>query len=114
MTHLDTARKIANKSTMNFKLAALIVKGGNIRGVGFNHYTRNAFPKSTHAEVDAIQNAGDGANNATIWVFRFGRNGGLALAKPCKDCIVALNLAGIKEIVYSTKDGLEHTKLGLI
>lgn len=112
MAYIDVARKYANKSRMGYKLAAIVVKGGNIRGVGFNHYSKSAFPKSIHAEIAAIQDAGDGVNNSTLWIFRFCRNGNLGLAKSCKSCVNQLSEAGVKEIVYSTDTGFERMKIG--
>jgi diaminohydroxyphosphoribosylaminopyrimidine deaminase/5-amino-6-(5-phosphoribosylamino)uracil reductase len=60
---LDLARKGLGKTSPNPAVGALIVKNGKIIGRG---YHKKAGEK--HAEISALQEAGDAANGATMYV----------------------------------------------
>ena len=36
--------------------------------------------------------------------------GDMAMAKPCSECIIIINLVGIKNVYYTTEDGWKHEK----
>lgn len=61
---------------------------------------------SIHAELNAILNAGDrDLNGCSIYIFRRDSNGDISMCRPCKACMAAIKLCGIKKIYYTTKDG---------
>ena len=64
-----------------------------------------------HAEIHALVNAR--ANADTIVVTRMGGHSHdeLRMAKPCPVCSLALEEAGIKNIIYSTNDGFLYKYL---
>jgi len=45
-------------------------------------------------------------NASKIFIIRFNKNGSLALACPCEICRIAIQLSGIEEIIYTTRDGV--------
>lgn len=102
---ISFAQSYAQKSKMPWQIAAFVVKHGNIVSVGINRYSKGSFPKSIHAERSAIEHSKNDVNNAVIWVYRFKKNGDLAIAKPCISCNNFMASAGIKSVVYSTNLG---------
>lgn len=101
------ARKAKGFTSPNPCVGAVVVKEGKIVGQGF--HTACGKP---HAEVEAINDAGDQARNATIYVTlepcnHFGKT------PPCTHKIIQ---AGIKKVVVGCKDpnpfvsggGIEH------
>ena len=50
----------------------------------------------------------EAVHGSTIYVARLYRNGKQALAKPCSSCQKLIVAAGIKRVVYSTKEGYER------
>lgn len=107
---LSRARRIATTSTCRIKHGAVVVKSGNVIGVGVNTYrmpfmnpalyTDSIDGISTHAEVAAIKAAGD-CRGATIYVARVRSSGRDGLSAPCDDCQKAISKAGIKKVVYT-------------
>lgn len=110
----------AKSSHDRVKIGAVIVRGGKVVGKGFNttkshplqlYYNQKAgrlAPKSScHAELAAIINAGrNDLSGATIYVARFDRVGQLANCRPCRACQLALDRAGIKDVKFTTEEGL--------
>lgn len=41
-------------------------------------------------------------------ILRYNSSGEMADAKPCKTCQLAIRLAGIKKVVYSTSNGMKE------
>lgn len=111
--HLQRAINVAqhNEYYDKWRLGAVIVKGGNVVSKGhsrllsdpsvcdFSHFV--VPPRvSLHAEIDALR----GVNNASggvVYVARMGRNGKIAMARPCANCEGALVDARIKRVVYT-------------
>jgi deoxycytidylate deaminase len=61
---------------------------------------------TVHAEVAAIRAASDrDLRGSTIYVSRVAKDGHTALARPCKNCMIAITEAGIKEIIYTNNLG---------
>lgn len=58
-----------------------------------------------HAEIGAILRAKDRQVHH-IRVFRYGANGETLLAKPCPVCMEAIKAFGVKQLSYSSKDGV--------
>lgn len=58
-----------------------------------------------HAEISSIVKAKKKINS--IFVVRFLKDGGLAKAKPCRICELAIKEAGIKEVYYTSESGIK-------
>lgn len=115
-TRLSRALKVAELSTAKQRHGAVIYKGGSVLSVGVNavhndplftgEFTKNP---NTHAETQAIRACGPDVDlsNTTIYVARINRRGEPLLSKPCKTCQEAIDLAGIKKVIYTTAEGAE-------
>lgn len=107
---LERARRIASTSTCRIKHGSVVVKSGNVIGVGVNSYrmpfmnpalyTESTEGISTHAEAAAIKAAGD-CKGATIYVARVRPSGEDGMSAPCKSCQKIIVKAGIKKVVYT-------------
>lgn len=120
MIHLAT--KLASKSRFNYRIGAVIIKGGSILGVGYNSVNRynnkwkQVWPGSMHAEeaaiLDALNKRGhDKLIGATIYVSRINKNGIQGLACPCEHCMDVLKAFHLREAIYTTATGIERIKL---
>lgn len=108
--HLQTAVKVAeaNEHYEKWRLGSVVIKGGNIRALGMNRLhteanqasDKHVHDLSTHAEADALKRCGV-TRGSIIYVARIGRNGKIAMAKPCRRCTILLRNAGIKRAVYT-------------
>lgn len=92
---LTLAEKGRGYTSPNPMVGAVVVKGGKVVGKGYHQ-----FPGGPHAEVYAIDSAGDLAKDATIYVTlepcnHFGRT------PPCTQKIIA---AGIARVVMAMAD----------
>src|SRR4051794_244497 len=92
---LDLARQGAGRTSPNPAVGALLVKEGAVVGRGFH-----TWAGVKHAEVLAIEEAGDTARGSTLYVTlepcsHTGRTG------PCVDAIIA---AGIANVVVAMED----------
>jgi len=99
LSYMDRALALARKgkglTSPNPMVGALLVKSGTIVGEGFHRYAERK-----HAEVCAIEQAGEQAKNATLYVTlepcsHFGRT------PPCCDLIIR---SGVSRVVAATKD----------
>jgi deoxycytidylate deaminase len=112
---LKIAERIAQKSEMKHKLAALIVLKNTVLSVGYNRHMGMELDKkpigvvcsggsySIHAELDALNKAFKvypEARNSSKLVLYVARKGG-RLAKPCDDCQMILKRHGIEEIYFT-------------
>lgn len=100
---LDLAQKGEGYTSPNPMVGAVIVKDGKVVGKGYHQRVGGA-----HAEVNAIDDAGDFANDATLYVTlepcnHHGRT------PPCTENIVA---AGIKKVVVAMQDPNPDVKGG--
>ncbi|HHT47581.1 MAG TPA: bifunctional diaminohydroxyphosphoribosylaminopyrimidine deaminase/5-amino-6-(5-phosphoribosylamino)uracil reductase RibD [Firmicutes bacterium] len=92
---LDLARRGLGKTNPNPMVGAVIVKGGEVVGTGFHEKVGER-----HAEVIALDEAGERARGATLYVnlepcSHFGRT------PPCVDAIIA---AGVRKVVVACAD----------
>lgn len=92
---LELADEALGSTSPNPAVGAVVVRDGRIVGEG---YTRP--PGGPHAEVVALQQAGDAASGATIYVTlepcsHHGRT------PPCTDALIA---AGVARVVYAIDD----------
>lgn len=89
------AERGRNTSHPNPVVGCVVVLEGRIIGEGAHEFAGHA-----HAEVNALQQAGEFARNATVYVslepcVHHGRTG------PCTDALIA---SGIKRVVYAMQD----------
>ncbi len=92
---LDLARQGLGRTSPNPVVGAVIVKNGEILGTGYHQAAG-----TPHAEIHALQNAGERAEGATLYVtlepcVHHGKT------PPCTDRIIE---AGIKKVVISMVD----------
>lgn len=100
------AKKMADSSTMNPKVGAVVVTGKHLFG-GYNKnktHTKYANPeihirKSIHAELDCL-NRMPLEEAEEIYVYRE-LHGKPAMARPCNHCMSFLKEVGIRKIYYT-------------
>lgn len=113
---LNAAVKTSSMATHHqWRVGAVIIKGGRVLGVGVNRYRNNPSQValdgvSYHAEEVALRTAGD-VEGATIYVARVTRSGLIGLAKPCEACQDLLNANGVHTAVWTTPDGWGKERL---
>jgi deoxycytidylate deaminase len=113
---LNLAAKVAETSELSQQHGAVIVKSGRVISVGVNKWRNKSFVTITHphpsphslalsyhAEIDALNRAGDGLNGAIIYIARINTDKAHRFSRPCKNCMRAIREAGIKKIVYTTE-----------
>ena len=99
-------------SSLEYLLCALIVKGGRVLSVGYNHRGLTALQnvhrvgrkaETVHAEVHAVLQKRDKIRfeGSKIFVVRLRADGSLGLARPCPTCQAVLKAYGIKKAYYS-------------
>lgn len=115
-TRLLRALKVAELSSANQRHGAVIYKGGSVLSLGVNtvpndHLSTGEFTgrPNTHAETQAIRACSPDVDltNTTLYVARVNKNGIRMFSKPCKTCQEAIDLAGIKKVIYTTPEGAE-------
>jgi|GEM_PF-343685 len=128
----EVARAISKTSdNAQYFIGAVVSYGKSIVGVGCNSafkshplqkkYNQNR-PKFSefsnhpiHAEIDALikasSTAGKDLTGAKIYVYRENKLGKLAMSRPCRACMQAIKDFGIKDVYYSTEDGLSYESL---
>jgi diaminohydroxyphosphoribosylaminopyrimidine deaminase/5-amino-6-(5-phosphoribosylamino)uracil reductase len=92
---LDLARKGRAQASPNPMVGAVLVRDGEVVGRGFH-----IFAERKHAEIVALEQAGDRARGATLYInlepcSHVGRTG------PCADALVA---AGVAKVVAAMRD----------
>lgn len=92
---IDLAEQLNGQTGTNPSVGAVIVNDNRI--VGFGAHLKKGM---AHAEVEAIKMAGDTASGGTIYVS-LEPCSHVGLTPPCTEAIVN---AGIKKVVYATKD----------
>jgi deoxycytidylate deaminase len=101
---INKAIETANKSTMRFKLGAVLYKRGKIIAYASNEKrTHPTFGSGTynclHAEINSIRRAlgqRKKVAGASIFVFRENYN----CSKPCASCQSQFGAYGIKSVYY--------------
>ena len=111
---LKLAIEAAKSSEEEFKVGAVLYKGGSIIRIEPNSksylgyrkkYFAHKYP-TRHAELSAIhQVPRDILENCSILVIRVGKRGDLTCARPCPACYRVLIESGIKSIYYSDYNG---------
>lgn len=95
--YMRSAKKEADRSKSEWKMGAVIVKGGKIVGRGHNRFSGKANKVelqlgvvlySLHAEMSAIMNSSESLVGASIFVFGYKeKNGNRIYSRPCKHCM---------------------------
>lgn len=91
---------------------ALIYAGGRLLSTGFNRQKTNSFVttfahhefvQSIHAEVDAILRVRKKIDlrGTKMYVAKVGRTPVIGDSRPCPMCFEALQLYGIKKVIYT-------------
>lgn len=89
------------------KLGAALVYNGKPVSVGHNRHKSHPEAKYSglHAEIQALKSSGRSKiRGSSMFVYRETKQGCLALAKPCKDCMSKLIDFGIKWLFYTTSE----------
>jgi pyrimidine deaminase RibD-like protein len=109
----EIARRLSHKSDYDVhKLGAVITRGNQIVGLGFNkkktHPLSSTRFNNIHAELSAILNSGiKNLSGCSIYVYRETKSGDLAMARPCVDCLKLLKKSNVAKIFYSTETGFK-------
>lgn len=114
---LSVARYMATKSKSRQRHGAILVKGGRVIGTGFNkdrNHPDRVSPEhikthcSTHAEVDAIRDAGWNVRGAVLYIARVNTKGEDRYSKPCNRCEVVIEETQIKKVIYTEGDNSDY------
>lgn len=109
---LKSALKNANKSTLPFRVGAVIVRGGRIISSGCNlrRFTRR-LPNRHHEEGLCAEQAAilklltakrqTEMVGAIIYVTRTTKRGKISIARPCSFCQELSRSVGIRKIFYT-------------
>lgn len=114
---LKIAERIASKSDMRHKLAAIVVHKNTVLSVGYNRQMGTELDRkpigvlsshggnySIHAEIDALNKALKVYPEARVWgnkLVLYVARKGWKLAYPCEDCLKMLKRYGISEIYFT-------------
>ena len=109
---------------MKFKLTSYITKSGRVISTGENKHSeyihgvqrgsKELWDINTCAEKDAIQKVlklNDGQKHligSIIYVQRFNNKGETKLAKPCRYCQELIKAVGIKKVIYTSNNAVDH------
>lgn len=113
MLAIDDLMEYANKSPLTSKHAAAIVRGHHMMFISSNFFTTYGCDDgfSFHAEEVVLNKISNyprfnirKLSKYTMVVIRTHKNR-LVESKPCSECLRKIRNAGIKKIVYSTKEG---------
>lgn len=99
---------VALTSSHQFRMGALAMKGGQLRGYATNRLRNHPrivedwYDCSTHAEQSLIETCD--TRSSIVYVARVTPGGSVALAKPCQSCLRSLTEAGVKRVVWTEDD----------
>ena len=109
---LEHAVNVAARSEhRSFKYGAVLVKNGKILSEGVNRYTTEAHGlrvHSIHAEENALRGNRKEATGSTMYIARVASYGP-AMSKPCLRCQMLLKNAGVRKLIYTSRDGALQT-----
>ena len=118
----QAAQVAATGDVRKFKLGAVVKRGGRILSVGVNTYKTyspdfeetDKYPPrnqwTVHAEVAALRSLNFDARGAILYVARVNKYGDYRMSKPCKNCMAAIQAAGIKRVVYTIDNEIDLEK----
>lgn len=98
-----------------YKMGAIIIRSGQIIAVGWNknksHPKAKNYTTKIHAELDAlIMPRIEDVFDAHMYVVRLTNGGALATSKPCKDCMILIQEAGLASVTYIDDQGQIKTE----
>lgn len=106
------------------RIGTVIVRGNKIISKGANLCTshpqqrkfnvlsgREAPAHALHSEMHAIVRARTSLEGCTLYVSRLDRRGLWADCRPCPACSLAIKLAGIAVVVYTSPKGIHTIKV---
>jgi deoxycytidylate deaminase len=64
------------------------------------------------AAIVEARSKGIDLRGASVYVFRRGLSGKIAIARPCKSCMMALTEVGVGTIIYTTDVGMAKEFVG--
>lgn len=77
-----------------------------------NSFRNNKISNHTiHAEISCLShiwNANLSWNKVKLYIYRDRCDGRKGMSRPCPACMAAIKQLGIKEIFYTTMDGVTH------
>lgn len=115
--YFNLAKKLSYKSDyQSHRLGAVVIKGNEIIGVGFNkkktHPLSETRFNNIHAELSAVLSAGlDDLQGCSVYVYRETKQGRLALARPCEPCMKLLKQLSVSKVYYTIDDGFFEEKI---
>lgn len=109
---------LTTDGTINYRLGAVVVKGGSVISMGRNTRRYSGFADkmaatkgkkawSLHAEVSALLGLSqDQTKGADLYVTRVLACGNrLTMSKPCESCMAAIYHCKIRRVYYTDYDG---------
>ena len=107
--YLRLAGKISLKSSGEYRLGAVVARGGRVLSRGYNKYDTISFLarryfgyQTVHAEMDALRILDRKMiRGSTLYVFRTRKDGSIGNSKPCSRCTKALRALGVYQVVYT-------------
>lgn len=108
--YFDLAARAARHSEHpKYRVGAVVVRNGNILGVGFNsmktHPKSHTHHKRIHAELKAVLNAQEDISGADIYVTRLTKPNGVGCSFPCPSCEALLIESGIRRVYATNQKG---------
>lgn len=128
----QVAKSLAATSTHHkASIGAVIVAGRNVIAVGVNGKKSHPLQRKynsykfkfdrtdqsrhlLHAEIEALVRAKSqmtSLSGASIYVYRLMKNGTTGMARPCIGCLRALRDFKIRDVYYTTNEGLAYEEL---
>lgn len=106
---LSRAKRMALYSVQKHRHGAIVYKSGRVISGGVNSL-RNQHPTmeidkrdyTRHAEINAIMHIDkEVLQGSTIYIARINKRGEALCSAPCRNCLIAIESAGIKRIVHT-------------
>ncbi len=109
----DSLIKVAEKSCVNQKHSAVLIKNGKIINYGYNKYCSFAKKSTIHAEMDALMTLRKKykkhqLKNMDIVIIRISsKNNELKNSRPCNGCIDILKKSYIRRVYFYKLNKIE-------
>ena len=123
------ARQAANLSDYHkTHVGCVAVYHGQVIGLGYNtnkthpiqkYYNKYREPSDTmlpklHAEISClnqIKHFNINFSKVKLYIYRIRKDQPFGMARPCLSCMAAIRDLGIRDIYYTTNDGLSYERL---
>ena len=110
---LEQAKEKALESTCRVPMVAFLLRNGKPIAYGVNK--KGFRGASIHAEIDCLRKIRfqkRRGKNTTMVVIRHLRDGSMANAKPCANCVEVLKNMGVKNVAWTTnKQSFEMSRI---